>query len=302
VRLLDMSPRRGKSQALNDAFPQLRGSIVILSDANTDHDSQAARRLAQWFRDPKVTAVCGRLVLTDSATGRNVDGLYWKYETFLKRQEGALGALLGANGAIYAIRKARFVPVPAGNVVDDFVIPLLARLQHGGDLVYDNSAVAFEETSPNIQTEFHRRSRIGAGGFGSLRALRGLLHPTRGWLCFAFVSHKLLRWMCPFFLLGLLFSSALLAGSSLYLGLFLAQVAFYAIAAISAFLPGGNLPTRILRLTSMFTSMNAALFLGFVRWVSGAQRATWRRTARSAQPYAVGIAGAPPSAGNPILP
>ena len=302
VRLLDMSPRRGKSQALNDAMPRLKGEIVILSDANTDHHPQAARRLASWYAHSTVTTVCGRLILTDHATGRNVDGLYWRYETFIKKQEGALGALLGANGAIYAIRRNRYVPVPPNNVVDDFVIPLLAKLRHGGELVYDSSAVAYEETAPNIQIEFHRRSRIGAGGFGSLRLLAGLLNPARGWLCLAFLSHKVLRWCCPFFLLALLASSALLAASPLYAGFLVLQLAFYATAAVAAYLPGRGLAFRVMRLSSMFTSMNAALLFGFVRWLCNLQRATWQRTARGVQPYAVELPGAAPSAGKAVLP
>src|SRR5206468_1277835 len=99
----------------------LRGEVVILSDANTFTDPDAARKLARWFADPAVGAVCGRLVLTDPATGRNADGLYWKYETFLKKCEGRLGALLGANGGIYAIRRDAFDPIPADTLVDDFV-------------------------------------------------------------------------------------------------------------------------------------------------------------------------------------
>src|SRR5688500_9814515 len=97
VRLLDYTERRGKSAVVNAAFGQLRGGIVLLSDANTFNDPQAARRLVRWFQDPTVGVVCGRLILTDRATGQNADGIYWQYETFLKRCESRLGALLGAN-------------------------------------------------------------------------------------------------------------------------------------------------------------------------------------------------------------
>jgi len=88
------------------------GKIVVLSDANTFTDPAAVRNLVRWFADPSIGAVCGRLVLTDPATGGNVDSLYWRYETFLKKCESRLGALLGSNGAIYAIRRTLFVPSP----------------------------------------------------------------------------------------------------------------------------------------------------------------------------------------------
>src|SRR5262249_42174124 len=111
VRLLEYSERRGKAAALNVAFKEVTGGVVLQSDANTFTDLAAARNLARWFADPSVTAVCGRLVLTDPDTGRNADSLYWKYETFLKDREGRLGALLGANGGIYAIRRDRYVAI-----------------------------------------------------------------------------------------------------------------------------------------------------------------------------------------------
>ena len=164
VRLLDFAVRRGKSAVLNNALDEVRAEIVLLSDANTGIDSQAARRLVRWFGHPQVGAVCGRLVLTDPHTGRNVDSLYWKYETFLKRCEGRLGALLGANGAIYAIRKELYQPIPSQTLIDDFVIPLLAKLRSGCSIIYESSAVATEETPADVQSEFRREGPDRSGG------------------------------------------------------------------------------------------------------------------------------------------
>src|SRR4029077_12370562 len=100
----------------------------------------------------QVGVVCGRLVLTDPTTGRNVDGLYWKYETFLKRCEGKLGALLGANGGIYAVRRKFFIPINPDTIVDDFVLPLLGKLRYGYGIIYDVDAVAHEETAPDLES------------------------------------------------------------------------------------------------------------------------------------------------------
>jgi len=135
VRLLDFPERRGKSSVLNDAFQVVSHDIVVLSDANTQMDPGSLRSMASWFQDARIGVVCGRLVLTDPRTGRNVDSLYWKFETFLKKAESRLGALLGSNGGIYAIRKELFQPIPANTIVDDFVIPLQARQRTGCEIV-----------------------------------------------------------------------------------------------------------------------------------------------------------------------
>lgn len=283
VRLLDYAENRGKATVLNSAMAEVRGEVVLLSDANTHIDPAAARHLVRWFVDPGVGAVVGRLVLVDAATGRNADGLYWKYETFLKRCEGRLGALLGANGAIYALRRDLYVPIPPGTIVDDFVIPLLAKLRTGCRIIYDCEAIAVEETAPDLGAEFHRRARIGAGGFQSIGMLWRLLDPRRGWIAFTFLSHKILRWLCPFFLIGALVANVLLWREPMYRLLLAAQAVFYLGSLIVIVIPAGTRVARPLRLAAMFTSMNAALLVGFWRWLFGRQRAAWKRTARVAE-------------------
>jgi cellulose synthase/poly-beta-1,6-N-acetylglucosamine synthase-like glycosyltransferase len=293
VRLLDFPVRRGKATVLNDAFGKLDGEIVVLSDANTYFRGPGVvRNLARWFWDPAVGAVCGKLVLTDPNTGTNLDGLYWKYETFLKLCESRLGALLGSNGAIYAVRRELFDGIPPDTVLDDFVIPLLARMRSGKRIVYDPEARADEETPKGIRQEFKRRSRLGAGGFQCIGMLRGLLHPRHGWTAFTFWSHKVLRWACPFLLIAALASNVALAvvGGPLYLGLLAGQILFYALAFLGGRLPAGSKVCKVVRLTTMFSSMNAALFVGFVRWVRGSQRAAWERTARAPEVIPVGVA------------
>jgi cellulose synthase/poly-beta-1,6-N-acetylglucosamine synthase-like glycosyltransferase len=283
VRLLDFRERRGKASALNAAFPELAGDIVLLSDANTYTDSGALRKLVRWFQDPDVGVVCGRLVLTDPRNGRNADSLYWKYETFLKRCESRLGALLGSNGAIYAIRRALYRPIPRQTILDDFVIPLLAKLRTGCAIIYDCEAVAQEETPPDVRAEFHRRSRIGAGGFQSIGLLWRLLDPRHGWVTFTFLAHKVLRWLCPFGMVGLLLSNLLLASEPFYRSALVLQLGFYTLSLLAALVPVRFRALRPLRLTTMFTSMNAALLLGFWRWLLNDQVGTWKRTVRLAE-------------------
>ena len=280
MRLLAFIELTGKAAILDRVIPQLHGSIAVLSDANTMMEPSAVRRLVRWFQDDQVGVVCGKLVLTDSETGSNVDSVYWRFETLLKRSEGKLGALLGANGGIYAIRRNVFAGIRHDTIVDDFVIPLLARVRTGCRIVYDETAIAYEETPPEIAIEFRRRARIGAGGFQSLALLWPLLDPRKGWIALTFASHKVLRWLCPFFLIGLVASNLVLVnvgiyGVTLVLGLLLG-----AIALLGQFLSLGSTAGRALRLTTMFATMNAALLVGFFRWATGRQQGVWERTVR----------------------
>lgn len=281
VRLLDFSANRGKAAVLNDAIAEARGEILLLSDANTMMDAQAAKRLARWFSDPNVGVVCGRLILVDPATGQNGDGMYWTYETFLKKCEARLGALLGANGAIYAIRKSLYSPLPPRIAVDDFVIPLLARIASRSPILYEAGAVAYEETPPEIKSEFSRRSRIGAGGFQSLSLLWPLMNPLRGWIALSFISHKMFRWICPFFLVGALATSALLAEGVLYRLALAIQLGLYGVALAGYVWPKLGSIYRIAKLPTMFAAMNLALLAGFFRWAGRRQTGAWARTARS---------------------
>ncbi|MEQ1757826.1 MAG: glycosyltransferase family 2 protein [Vicinamibacterales bacterium] len=280
VQLRALSPRNGKASALDRVVPTLRGDIVVLSDANTMMEVSALKRLVRWFSDPTVGVVCGRLVLTDPETGKNVDSAYWRYETFLKKCESKLGGLLGANGAIYALRRDLFPGIHPSTIVDDFVIPLIARIRTGCQIIYDESAVALEETPPELGMEFKRRTRIGAGDFQSLTLVWPVLNPAQGWISFTFLSHKLLRWLCPFFLVGLAVSGLLLINQPLYLGLFALQLALYLVAFAGQFVSHQSPISKLVRLTTMFAAMNAALLVGFFRWATTRQAGAWERTAR----------------------
>lgn len=283
IRLLEYLENRGKATVLNEAFPNLRGEIVVLSDANTTMREDSLRRLVNWFAIPDIGVVCGRLVMTDPTTGNNVDSMYWKYETFLKKCESRLGALLGSNGAIYAMRKELFPGVPPGTIIDDFYIPLAAKRRYQCRIVYETRAVACEETAPSIRDEFHRRSRIGAGGFQSIGMLWRLLWPRHGWVAFAFLSHKVIRWVCPFFLIAAIVANAFLLDTDLGQVAAFLQGVGYASALLGNWLPARPKALRVFRLPTMFVSMNAALLVGFFKWLFGGQSGAWKRTERSGE-------------------
>lgn len=280
IRLLQFPVRRGKASVLNDSVPQARGEILVFSDANTDMHPDALINLTRHFSDSTVGGVCGKLILKDSITGQNVDGIYWKYENFLKQREAELGALLGVNGGIYAIRKNLYRPIPSNTIIDDFLIGMRIHEQHR-QLHYDPTAIAYEETPETIRAEFQRRVRIGAGGFQSLVWLWKLFDPRRGWVAFCFFSHKLLRWTCPFFMLAAFLGNLCLIDDLWYARLLLVQALFYLTATIGLWVFRGPLLPRWMRLPSMFVSMNAALFFGFFRWLAGIRQGTWKRTERT---------------------
>jgi cellulose synthase/poly-beta-1,6-N-acetylglucosamine synthase-like glycosyltransferase len=281
VRVLAFPERRGKAATLNASLPHLDGEIAVLSDANTSMDTGALRALVRWFVDPGIGAVCGRLILSDSPGGRNADGTYWRYETFLKRCEDRLGGPLGANGAIYAIRRSLLVPLAPNTIIDDFVIPLAAKIKGHCRIIYDAQAIAHEETPHDLRSEFRRRTRIGIGGFQALGVLWPLLFPSHGWTAFAFWSHKVLRWICPFLMVAALLGALALAGYPVYRIALIGQCVFYALSSLVALVPSLGWVFRPLRIFPMFAGMNLALMMGCFGWLRGRQTGVWSRTPRS---------------------
>jgi cellulose synthase/poly-beta-1,6-N-acetylglucosamine synthase-like glycosyltransferase len=280
VRCLAFPVRRGKAMALREASEHLSGDVVVLSDANSFFKPNALKSMTRWFVDPSVGVVCGRLNLTDGELNKNCDGLYWKFETWLKQSESRLGALLGSNGAIYSIRRDFLPNLSTSAIVDVFELPLVAKMRTGCDLLFESEAIAAEETAPKIASEFKRRVRIGTGVFQSLERLYPLLNPLRGWIAFTFISHKLLRWIGPFLLVGMLASNALLLERPFYSATMWVQFSFYIMALIGFVLPVSALP-KVARLPTLFVAVNAALLVGFFRWLLGQGSAIWTPTQRS---------------------
>ncbi len=272
----------GKASVLSRVVPRARGDVILLTDANVMIDRGAAKALARHFQDPAIGAVVGRLRLYNRVKRDYEESLYWKYETALKYFEGKLGCVLGANGGLYAVRRVLFPQLRDSTIVDDFVVPIRLAAR-GWRIPFEPEAVGHEETTEDVEREFSRRARIGAGNWQSLALVPEVLHPRTGFLSFAFFSHKLLRWLAPFLLaLGFVLSLvAALQGGRGALVLFTLQVAFYALAVAGR--AGARGPLR--RASSMawyFVSMNAALAVGMWRFARGKQRAAWDRTERGA--------------------
>jgi cellulose synthase/poly-beta-1,6-N-acetylglucosamine synthase-like glycosyltransferase len=278
VKVLE-GPRSGKASVLSRIVPEAAGELVVFTDANTMMEPGALRALVRRFRDPAVGAVVGRLRLYNRVRREYEESLYWKYETALKFYEGKHGCVLGANGGIYAIRRVLFRTLEPDTIIDDFVIPVRIAAR-GWKVQYEPEAVAHEETTEDYDREFGRRARIGAGNWQALWRLPDLLDPRSGFLVFAFVSHKLLRWAAPFLLGAALLANVPLALQSGAWGwrlLLVLQATFYALAYAGRRGAGG----RAASLAHYFVAMNAALAVGAWRFLRGTQGAAWDRTDRT---------------------
>jgi len=258
VRVFADPRHRGKLATLNGAVSQLRSEIIVFSDASSILTPHAIRSLAANFADPEVGAVSGLYRLRkkgDAALGHQED-LYWKYETFLKRQEAALGSVLGAHGALYAVRRKLYPFPPPATINDDYVIPVRI-LQQGYRVAYEPDAVAYEEARD--MEGFSRRVRLMTGNFQQLRELQGLCRPLQPLPLFFFLSHKAGRLAVPLAMLALAFSNALLLSAPFYWWTWHGQALFYGLVALGAV---WRIRPRFLRLPYYFCMINAAAFLG----------------------------------------
>jgi cellulose synthase/poly-beta-1,6-N-acetylglucosamine synthase-like glycosyltransferase len=271
---------RGKPSVLNDSITRCRGDIVVLGDARQRYEPGAVRRLAENFADATVGAASGELCLLNEAgiaVGEGV-GAYWRYEKLIRRSESAFDSTVGATGAIYAIRRSLFEPIPHDTLLDDVLIPVrIAR--RGYRVVFDAGARAFDRTATSARQEYLRKVRTIGGNVQLFARERWLLLPThRLWL--PAVSHKALRLVAPVFMLLTAVTSAVLAPrSALYAVAFALQVAFYAAAAGGALLRRRRgLFARVLAVPYAFCLLNLTTLAAVARSLSGRHTVQWRNT------------------------
>ena len=279
ARILDYPMRRGKPMVVNELVNEAQGDIVVFSDANSMLAPDALIRLVRHFQNPSVGCVCGELMLRPAANGYRSEGVYWRYEVFLKFLESRLNMLVGANGGLFAIRRSLFSPIPVHGIIDDFLVSMGVR-QKGYRLVYDPDAISTEQAAITVGDEFRRRVRIGAGNFHALRYTWKLLSPTAGLVSLAYWSHKVLRWLVPLALALALCSAMTLAGQRFYAFATIAAVIVCAMALVGYYLERGCIRTRLFGIPYYFLSMNLALALGLLRCLSGKQMLVWNRTPR----------------------
>jgi cellulose synthase/poly-beta-1,6-N-acetylglucosamine synthase-like glycosyltransferase len=273
-KVILLSERSGKPVALNHAVASARHGLLIFSDAATLFAPDAVQKLVRHFSRTRVGAVCGALKFRGTAESQQTEGVYWGYESMLRLMESRLGATLTASGAIYALRRECYLPLPINSVIEDFVIPMNAR-KLGYRVLYDPEAVATEFAAASIRGEFRRRVRLAVGSF---RNLRGFLRvPLQRFTRFAFFSHKVLRWTVPFLLIGLLASNAFLLQQPPYRFSLIAQFLFYLWAVLGLVLHRHMGKLRFGLVGYFLLAMNVAFLVGFIHFLLGKTDATWER-------------------------
>ncbi len=278
VTLLRMQERGGKTLGLNAGVSAARGEIVVFSDANAMFDAGALRSIVANFADPAVGAVTGesRYRTAGAERAAESEGLYWRYELALKRLESAVGSLVGGDGAIYAIRKSLYRPMKASDL-SDFVNPLQIVAQ-GYRNVYEPRAVSFEHAGDSFAKEYRRKVRIVNRAWRALMSLPHLMNPLRhGWFAAQVISHKLLRWLVPVFMIVAFAANVVLAlsGGWFYRTLLAGQIVFYALALAGRALARRAEPPRIFAIPWYFVMVNVASLRGILDAFAGKTYTTW---------------------------
>lgn len=289
--------RAGKIAAMNRGMAFVNTPIVIFSDANTDLGKDSIREIVRLFRNPTVGCVSGEKRIyskdADSAAGAG-EGMYWKYESQLKKWDAELYSVVGAAGELFAIRTALWQEVEKDTLLDDFMISLRVAMS-GYTIQYNPEAYAIETASANVKEELKRKVRISAGGIQSVVRLRALLNFFKyGTLSFQYISHRVLRWTLTPLLLFLIIPINLVLAQNegllsfgLFSILFWGQVLFYTAALLGWFLENRQIRLKALFIPYYFFIMNLSVFLGFGRYIKGNQSVNWERAKRDVQAGAV---------------
>ena len=263
VRLVVAPRRRGKAANFREIVPELAGDILVFSDAGSLYRQDTLRRMMSNFADPEVGCVGGRLkyLNPEASSVSQGEGLYWRYEVFLRESESAIGSAVVLSGAVYAIRRKLYRPVP-DEFPDDFMSPLNV-LDQGKRVIYDSHTEILEKMATSARGELITKVRIISRNFGALRFMKHLLNPFRDPLvALQLISHRLLRWfVLPLAALTLL-SSLLLASSPFFFWLLVGQLVFYALAGVGYLSDLAKKRSRITFLPYYFVLVNFAAAWG----------------------------------------
>jgi len=285
VCLIRQEVRQGKTMGLNLALAEVSSDLVVFSDANAMYAPDAITRLVRHFSDPNVGYVVGAALYTDATEGASAaaENRYWRYEIAIKQMESRLHSVVGGDGAIYAIRRALWQPLLATDI-NDFVNPLqiVARGYRG---VFDPEARCFEETAGDFSREAARKERIVNRSIRGLMRVKSAMNPWKtGIFAWQLVSHKLLRWLIPLFLLIAGAGSVVLAwaGYSLFQAVTAAIVVVLALALVGHLAGDRNRLPTVVSVPYYFVMVNLFALRGIVRALRGQTQITWQ-TARPAQ-------------------
>ncbi|MEX2513048.1 MAG: glycosyltransferase family 2 protein [Cyclobacteriaceae bacterium] len=288
VRHLHEDKRSGKTAAENRAMQFITSPIVIFTDANTLLNRLAIKNMVRHFHDKKVGCVSGEkrvhIEEKDQASAAG-EGIYWKYESFLKQLDSTLFSAVGAAGELVAFRSKLYEVLPEDTILDDFMQSLLIAAK-GYKIVYEPNAYAMESGSESVHEELKRKIRISAGGWQSMKRLWNkitpLNHPV---LFFQYFSHRVLRWtITPFILILIFILNPLLWDDGwVYQMILVSQVLFYLAAILGYFLENRKIRLKILFVPFYFCMMNYAVIAGLNRFLKGGQKGSWEKARRKGE-------------------
>lgn len=288
LMLINQSERKGKIAAINLAMPYVKTPITVFSDANAMLSANAVRRITEPFSNPKVGCVAGEKIIhmnsleNAAATG---EGIYWRYESLIKRLESSCGSALSATGELYAIRTELFEEIDNNTILDDFMISTNV-IKKGYLIKYAPDAQASEKASVNIIEEKKRKVRIAAGSFQALFRNIAFINPLKyPMFSFQFFSHKILRWfVLPISLFLIPFLNVLMltfvSQNPIYIITLLVQTLL-----LIAIIAGWRLKDKQISAKCVFISyylfmMNISIIQGFIRYIRGRQNVKWDKSLR----------------------
>jgi cellulose synthase/poly-beta-1,6-N-acetylglucosamine synthase-like glycosyltransferase len=287
IQVLHEDQRRGKVAAIHRAMAFVKTPVIVFSDANTLLNKTCLLNIARHYSLPEVGGVAGEKKIlsaeSDSAAGAG-EGIYWKYESFLKKLDSELYSVVGAAGELFSIRTELYTYSGDNILLDDFVISLnVCRM--GYRVVYEPEAYALETPSASLREEQKRKIRISAGAFQSMLLLKDLLNIFKyGVLSFQYISHRVLRWtLCPALLPVIFLLNILLTATRqglIYDGLMGCQVIFYAAAITGWIYSNKEIKIKALYVPYYFFFLNLSLYMGYFRYKKGRQSVLWEKAVR----------------------
>lgn len=284
IRLMERSQRQGKMATINDLVQTARNEIIVFCDARQTFAPNAIKELTANFADERTGCVSGELIFIEKGreggTAKGVN-LYWNYEKFIRKHESRLHSMLGATGAIYAIRRELFVPIPARIVLDDMYVPLQI-IRKGYRAIFDESAKAYDHAADSPREEHRRKTRTIFGNYQIFGLFPDLFNPLCSPVAIQLFSHKLLRVVVPFLLIMLFIANLFLVDIPFYNTLFVLHVIFYGMAvtgALSRHQKHGifNLISKICYMPYVFCLLNFSALAGSLRFFGSKQEVTWEK-------------------------
>jgi poly-beta-1,6-N-acetyl-D-glucosamine synthase len=285
IELFHQPERKGKIAAVERIMPFVKTPITVFTDANTDLNAEAIKNIVKHYQNPKVGAVAGekRVEMSSGEASGAGEGIYWKYESLLKKWDAELYSAVGAAGELFSIRTDLYEKVSKDTLIEDFVMTLQIAMK-GYTIAYAPEAFAVEGHSADVKEELKRKIRISAGGLQAIGRLSPLLNPFKhGILTFQYISHRVLRWTLaplalPFiFIINFLLSKE----STFYTYILYAQIFFYSTALLGWIFEQMKMKVKAFYVPYYFCVMNYSVYRGFFRLMAGKQSVVWEKSKRA---------------------